>query len=188
MRIWPHNQLKALILILALVPASEAQVGSGQRKSQDKNHLLGDFGPRPYPPGAGRPLEPGERGSSRNEQGHYSLILPKDNAAHSAELQRSMMQTFGPPRRKGPTDINHLEKTNDGQWLFNSIEDKKLFLRLPREKVVKLLGVPRKNTGGMIQYKCQVKDSDGFLELSIVDDQVQSSKIWLLEDSFDTPK
>lgn len=187
MRSTLSNRLKSMLLLLFLWLADSPAIAEPEhRRLLDKDHLKGDFGPHPYPPGAGRPREPWEQGepdSYRRESVQSGPILPKGNAEQSAEITRSMLQTFCPPKIKGATDINHLQKTKDGRWLFNSIEDEKLFFLLPKEKVVPLLGVPRKNTGGLVQYNCRVKDSTGYLELFIGDEFVQSSRI-RLEDKF----
>lgn len=204
------NHLKLMLLLLAIGLADSPAIAEPEpRRLLDKDHLKGDFGPHPYPPGAGRPREAWETDPSKLGPVHNWPQIPNGYVEPSPEIRKNMMRTFGPYERKtqsaqwspnqgpsvqngqlhkrtGPpkereivTDINHLQKTKDGRWLFNSIEDEKQFLLLPRDKVRKLLGVPRKDTGGRIEYNCRVKDSPGYLELFIGDELVQSSKIWL---------
>ncbi|MFA7338484.1 MAG: hypothetical protein WC028_16980 [Candidatus Obscuribacterales bacterium] len=208
------NHLKLMLLLLAIGLADSPAIAEPEpRRLLDKDHLKGDFGPHPYPPGAGRPREAWETDPSKLGPVHNWPQIPNGYVEPSPEIRKNMMRTFGPYERKTPsaqwspnqgpsvqngqlhkrtgppkereiaTDINHLQKTKDGRWLFNSIEDEKLFFLLPKEKVVPLLGVPRKNTGGLVQYNCRVKDSTGYLELFIGDEFVQSSRI-RLEDKF----
>lgn len=201
-----------MLLLPALgLPDNPAIAEPEPRRLLDKDHLLGDFGPRPYPPGAGRPREAWEAGPSKLGPVHNWPQIPNGYVDPSPETRKNLMHTFGPyegkatsaqafpgqgplvqngqlrkltkppQERKSPTDIYHLQKSKDGRWLFNSIEDEKLFLLLPREKVKKLLGVPRTDTGGLIEYNCRLNDSPGYLELFIRDELVHSSKIWIEE-------
>jgi hypothetical protein len=206
------SHLKSILLLLVLGLANGSAMAEPEhRRLLDKDHLLGDFGPRPYPPGAGRPREAWETDPSKPGPAHNSPQIPKGYVDPSCEIRKNLMRTFGPyegkapsaqpfpgqdpllqngqlrkltkppQERKSPTDIYHLQKSKDGRWLFNSIEDEKLFLLLPREKVKKLLGVPRTDTGRLIEYNCRLADSPGYLELFIKDELVHSSKIWLEE-------
>ncbi len=173
MRIWPYNQLKILLLLLAFALASEAQAEPVQRKSLDRNHLLGDFGPHPYPPGSGRPRDAWEFSYFKREWVKQWPNAPMGlNQSSPAQLNKNLKMPV-------TTDLNHLRKTKDGKWIFNSTEDANLFLHLPKEKVKTLLGVPRKDTSGFVEYNCRLNDSLGYLELFIGDEVVQSSRIWL---------
>lgn len=206
------SRLKLMLLLLALSLADSPAIAEPEpRRRLDKDHLKGDFGPRPYPPGAGRPREAWETDPSKPGPVRNSPQIPKGYVDPSPEIRKNLMRTFGPYEAKAPsaqpfpgqnslvqngqlrklskpaqvrtspTDIYHLQKSKDGLWLFNSIEDEKLFLLLPKEKVKKLLGVPRNDTGGLIEYDCRLADSPGYLELFIRDEIVHSSKIWLEE-------
>lgn len=207
----PCKSIVSLLLLALGLADSTALAEPEPGRLLDKDHLKGDFGPHPYPPGAGRPREAWETDPSKPGPVHNSPQIPKGYVDPSPEIRRNLMRTFGPyegkapsaqpfpaqgslvqnvqlrkltrppQERKSPTDIYHLQKSKDGLWLFNSIEDEKLFLLLPREKVKKLLGVPRKDTGGLIEYDCRLADSPGYLELFIRDELVHSSKIWLEE-------
>jgi len=204
------SRLKLTLLLLALGLADSPAIAEPEpRRPLDKDHLKGDFGPRPYPQGAGRPREAWETDPSKPGPVHNSPQIPNGYLGPSPDIRKSLMRTFGPSEGKAPsakpfpdqdslaqngqlrkltkppqerkiaTDIYHLQKSKDGLWLFNNIEDEKLFLLLPREKVKKLLGVPRKDTGGLIEYNCRLNDSPGYLELFIRDELVHSSKIWI---------
>lgn len=206
------SRFKLMLLLLALGLADSTAIAEPEpRRLLDKDHLKGDFGPRPYPPGAGRPREAWETDPSKLGPVHNWPQIHNGDVEPSPEIRKNLMRTFGPyerktpsaqafpgqgslvqngqlrkltkpaQERKSPTDIYHLQKSKDGRWLFNSIEDEKLYLLLPREKVKKLLGVPRKDTGGLIEYDCRLADSPGYLELFIRDEIVHSSKIWLEE-------
>ena len=212
MKFRPADQLKLMLLLLALGLADSTAIAESEpRRLLDKDHLKGDFGPHPYPSGAGRPLEAWETGPSKIGPVYSWPQIPKGYVEPSPEIRKNMMRTFGPYERKTPsiqsfpgpsplvqngqlhkrtgpaherkivTDIYHLQKSKDGRWLFDSIEDEKQFLLLPKDTVKKLLGVPRSDTGGLIEYNCRVRDSPGYLELFIRDELVHSSKIWIEE-------
>ncbi len=155
------KHLKLTLLLLALVLPDNPSIAEQEHgRLLDKDHLIGDFGPYPH--------------SSPKAQGK-----PK----HGTLPQYSQVYKLPGARKKelSTTDINHLRKAKDGRWLFKSIDDEKLFLLLPREKVKKLLGVPRTDRGRLIEYNCRLDDSPGYLELFIKDELVQSSKIWIEE-------
>jgi|JI6StandDraft_1071083.scaffolds.fasta_scaffold00007_141 hypothetical protein len=135
--------------------------------SKSKEGLLGDFGPHPYPPGAGRPREAWESG------------LPKIGPTAN-----------WPPATYNvvwPTDIYHLKKSKDGRLQLGSYADEKLFLRLSKDETLKLLGVPLRDKGDVFEYSCSVKSTHCYLKLLFVNGNVTFANI-SVDRRLDTPK
>lgn len=151
----------------------ELKISLPKNIKQPNRQILGDFGPHPYPPGSGRPREAWEFSYFKREWVKQWPNAPMGlNQSAPAQLNKNLKMSV-------TTDLNHLRKTKDGKWIFNSTEDANLFLHLPKEKVKTLLGVPRKDASGFVEYNCRLNDSLGYLELFIGDEVVQSSRIWL---------
>jgi len=135
--------------------------------SKSKEGLLGDFGPHPYPPGAGRPREAWES--------DFPKIGPTDN---------------WPPANSNvvwPKDIYHLKKSKDGRLQLGSYGDEKLFLRLSKDETLKLLGIPRSSKDDAFEYNCSVKSTPCSLKLLFVNGKVTFANI-SVDRSLDTPK
>lgn len=135
--------------------------------SKSKEGLLGDFGPHPYPQGAGRPREA------------WETAFPKTDPTHD-----------WPPATYNvvwPTDIYHLKKSKDGRLQLGSYADEKLFLRLSKDETLKLLGVPLRDKGDVFEYSCSVKSTPCSLQLLFVNGKVNFANI-SVDRRLDTPK
>lgn len=125
--------------------------------SKSKEGLLGDFGPHPYPPGAGRPREAWESG------------LPKIGSTDNWPTATYNVVW--------PTDIYPLKKSKDGRLQLGSYDDEKLFLQLSKDKALKLLGVPITDTGDIFEYNCAVKSTPCSLLLFFLNGKVTFANI-----------
>lgn len=153
----PSKSIVSIMLLALALADSTALAESEPRRLLDKDHLLGDFGPYPYPPGAGRPREAWETA--------FPKIGPTDNwppATHNVVW---------------PTDIYHLKKSKDGRLQLGSYADEKLFLRLTKDETLKLLGVPLREKGDVFEYSCSVKSKPCSLRLFFVNGKVTFANI-----------
>lgn len=125
--------------------------------SKSKEGLLGDFGPHPYPPGAGRPREA------------WESDFPKIGPTYKWPA--------APSNVVWPTDINHLKRSKDGRLQLGSYDDEKLFLQLSKDETLKLLGVPLSDKGDIFEYNCSVKSMPCSLQLFFVNRKVTFANI-----------
>ncbi len=153
----PSKSIVSILLLTLGLPDIPAMATPEPFVSKSKEGLLGDFGPHPYPPGAGRPREAWESG--------FPKIGPTDN---------------WPPATDNvvwPTDIYHLKKSKDGRLQLGSYADEKVFLRLSKDETLKLLGVPLRDKGDVLEYKCSVKSTPCSLRLFFLNEKVTFANI-----------
>lgn len=163
----PSKSIVSLLLLALGLADIPVMAAPEPFVSKSKEGLLGDFGPHPYPPGAGRPREA------------WESDFPKIGPTYKWPA--------APRNAVWPTDINHLKKSKDGRLQLGSYGDEKLFLQLSKDETLKLLGVPLSDKDDAFEYNCSVKSTPCYLKLLFVNGKVTFANI-SVDRSLDTPK